>query len=316
MCIHCPGGTMSGMPPVTPSRASTVLSNRRGGGGVSPSLTPEREKAFSTPTPPDFSHYTLRGETDSLSPPQNQRVQTTSPDPTTSSTVSGHTGTASSLAVDPQLFLNQCREVLSKAKFDEFCEHINKLNSGEHSPHETLQRVKHIFGEHRPFLFSQLTSLVNTQHQNRASTSPPTGGVNSSHSHTSSPSHIPGTLNSSNANQPPFTSTTAHAFSSSPSPSSSLSSSALPSYQHHQNQNQSQNHSLHPRENFRSSGDQGAESPTALADAMMSMPAASRKNTENGSVLSAPLPSAGAGVGAASPNRRAARHATPAPESA
>ena len=50
--------------------------------------------------------------------------------------------------------------MLDPDQFREFWANIKKLNAGQQSVDETLEKVREIFGEHRPFLFAQLQKLI------------------------------------------------------------------------------------------------------------------------------------------------------------
>ena len=54
----------------------------------------------------------------------------------------------------------QVKRVLEPDQFREFSANIKKLNAGQQSVDETLEKVREIFGEHRPFLFAQLQKLI------------------------------------------------------------------------------------------------------------------------------------------------------------
>ena len=54
----------------------------------------------------------------------------------------------------------QVKRVLEPDQFREFSANIKKLNAGQQSVDKTLEKVREIFGEHRPFLFAQLQKLI------------------------------------------------------------------------------------------------------------------------------------------------------------
>jgi hypothetical protein len=71
-------------------------------------------------------------------------------------------GAASSpeVTLDAATYYQQVKRVLEPDQFREFSANIKKLNAGHQSVDETLQKVREIFGEHRPFLFAQLQKLI------------------------------------------------------------------------------------------------------------------------------------------------------------
>ncbi|KAJ1475255.1 hypothetical protein T484DRAFT_3189994 [Baffinella frigidus] len=74
----------------------------------------------------------------------------------------GNTGApaAPEVTLDAATYYQQVKRVLEPEQFREFSANIKKLNSGHQSVDETLDRVREIFGEHRPFLFAQLQKLI------------------------------------------------------------------------------------------------------------------------------------------------------------
>mmetsp|Transcript_30205 Transcript_30205/g.70500 ORF Transcript_30205/g.70500 Transcript_30205/m.70500 type:complete len:293 (-) Transcript_30205:7-885(-) len=64
------------------------------------------------------------------------------------------------VALDAATYYQQVKRVLEPEQFREFSANIKKLNAGHQSVEETLQKVRDIFGEHRPFLFAQLQKLI------------------------------------------------------------------------------------------------------------------------------------------------------------
>jgi ABC-type transporter Mla subunit MlaD len=67
---------------------------------------------------------------------------------------------APEVTLDAATYYQQVKRVLEPEQFREFSANIKKLNSGQQSVDETLDRVREIFGEHRPFLFAQLQKLI------------------------------------------------------------------------------------------------------------------------------------------------------------
>mmetsp|Transcript_37645 Transcript_37645/g.73562 ORF Transcript_37645/g.73562 Transcript_37645/m.73562 type:complete len:293 (+) Transcript_37645:21-899(+) len=69
-------------------------------------------------------------------------------------------GGGAEVTLDAATYYQQVKRVLEPEQFREFSANIKKLNAGHQSVDETLQKVRDIFGEHRPFLFAQLQKLI------------------------------------------------------------------------------------------------------------------------------------------------------------
>lgn len=67
---------------------------------------------------------------------------------------------APEVTMDAATYYQQVKRVLEPDQFREFSANIKKLNAGQQSVDETLEKVREIFGEHRPFLFAQLQKLI------------------------------------------------------------------------------------------------------------------------------------------------------------
>ncbi|EKX53296.1 hypothetical protein GUITHDRAFT_101000 [Guillardia theta CCMP2712] len=67
---------------------------------------------------------------------------------------------APEITMDAATYYQQVKRVLEPEQFREFSANIKRLNAGQQSVDETLERVREIFGEHRPFLFAQLQKLI------------------------------------------------------------------------------------------------------------------------------------------------------------
>jgi len=67
---------------------------------------------------------------------------------------------APEVTLDAATYYQQVKRVLEPEQFREFSANIKKLNAGHQSVDETLEKVREIFGEHRPFLFAQLQKLI------------------------------------------------------------------------------------------------------------------------------------------------------------
>ena len=61
--------------------------------------------------------------------------------------------------MDAATYYQQVKRVLEPDQFREFSANIKRLNAGQQSVDETLEKVRQIFGEHRPFLFAQLRQV-------------------------------------------------------------------------------------------------------------------------------------------------------------
>jgi len=69
-------------------------------------------------------------------------------------------GNGAEVTLDAATYYQQVKRVLEPDQFREFSANIKKLNAGQQSVDETLEKVREIFGEHRPFLFAQLQKLI------------------------------------------------------------------------------------------------------------------------------------------------------------
>ncbi|MGB1605186.1 MAG: hypothetical protein ACPIOQ_71300 [Promethearchaeia archaeon] len=67
---------------------------------------------------------------------------------------------APEVTMDAATYYQQVKRVLEPDQFREFSANIKRLNAGQQSVDETLEKVRQIFGEHRPFLFAQLQKLI------------------------------------------------------------------------------------------------------------------------------------------------------------
>lgn len=86
-------------------------------------------------------------------------------------------GVAPEVTLDAATYYQQVKRVLEPEQFREFSANIKKLNAGHQSVDETLQKVREIFGEHRPFLFAQLQKLIRQAEEEARKTQDEHGGI-------------------------------------------------------------------------------------------------------------------------------------------